>query len=103
MAQTTSSDTGGGFWTGLFGGVKDIAGLAIEYERAKNIDVETINDSDNIPDQNDLVYGTDKQAGSDSLGGVLSVVPAIGGSSVTTLALGGLAIVGAVYFFKKVR
>jgi hypothetical protein len=83
MASTSSSD----FWHNLRDGV---VGLSLDIARAKFIDVETVDDDRNIPDQADLRYGA----------GVASAAAGVAGS-ILPLMLVGVAIVGAVLLLKK--
>jgi hypothetical protein len=83
MASTTSTD----FWSGL----RDhITGLAIDYARARYVDVERPGDDRNIPDQADLRYWGKADDGS----GLVSApggVPLVG-----WLLIAGAAVLGAV-------
>ena len=69
MAQSMSSESGG-FGAGFLDIIKGVGGLAIEYEKAKRVDVETKAAGNNIPDNADIVAGRAGQAASDSTGGV---------------------------------
>lgn len=82
MASTSSTD----FWTGLR---DNITGLAIDYARARYVDVEQPGDDRNIPDQADLRYWGFGDDGS-------GVVRAPGGVPIAGwLLIAGAAIAGA--------
>jgi len=95
MAQTMSDATGG-FGSGLRDWIKDIAGLAISYEQAKRVDVETRGGSKNMPDNADVVAGRTQQAASDSLGGAFK-------SPVVKYGLIGAGVIAAAVVLKKAR
>jgi hypothetical protein len=83
MASTSGSD----FWTGL----RDtVTGLAVDYARARYVDVERADDDRNIPDQADLrLWGS----GGDGRG----LVTAPGGIPIAGwLLIAGAAVLGAV-------
>ncbi len=91
MAMTQSSDAGGwgaGFKDLLFG----VADKAIEYERAKNVDVETSDSGNNVPDRNDLIHNQGDEVSKDALGGTWS--RAFGGLTLPQWGLiGGVVLV----------
>lgn len=104
MAQTTSADTGGsgqGFFDRLTTGLKDVAGLAIEWEQAKRIDVETSNSTQNIPGREDQVYTPTKNASVDSLGGGLS--RKYGGLTGFQWVAAGAGVTAFALILKRVR
>lgn len=98
MAQTAASDAGGG-GRGWIDDLKDFAGLAIDYTRAKNIDVETQNSGGYVPDRQDYEYGTGNNAGS-STGKQLTRT--YGGLTPGQLGLLGAGVVGGVVLLKAV-
>lgn len=84
MASTSSTD----FWTNLR---DSVTGLSLDYARSKFIDVETVDDDKNIPDQADLRYGAGTAAAAASIAG-----------SLLPLLLVGVAVAGAVILLRKV-
>lgn len=84
-----ASTDGNGFWIGLR---DQLAGVAVDYARAKWVDVETAADDRNMPDLTDLRYDGSRGQGSGT-----GLVRAPGGIPwVGWLALGAAVIVGAV-------
>jgi hypothetical protein len=83
MASTNSTD----FWTGLR---DNITGLAVDYARARYVDVERPDDDKNMPDKADLRYWGFADDGT----GLVSApggVPLLGWAMIA-----GAAILGAI-------
>lgn len=81
---------GGNYLTELRDGMTD---LALDWGRAKFVDVERSDDDRNIPDRNDLRDGHDRQTQKDATGGIWQQAP--GGVNLSTwLILAGVAVVG---------
>lgn len=88
MAATSSSD----FWSNLR---ETVTGLAVDYARARYVDVEQQGDDRNIPDNADLRYwGFGDKNGT-------GLVTAPGGLPLAGWAMIAAAIVGGVYLLRK--
>lgn len=95
MAMTESSD----LWSGAKNLLGDIKDFALDYGRAKYIDVETTQSDRNIPDEADLREGYAPQTASNATGGVYA--PSVAGVDVKQVALiGGLGLLGLVVLKK---
>lgn len=90
----SSGNTGGG----LFGSIAKLGELYIDYTRAKNLDVETARDDDNIPDQVDLRTGN-RAAASDALGGIFKKT--VMGLNAAEWVMVAAALGVTVYALKK--
>lgn len=89
MALTASSD----YFTGIR---NDVTKLALDFARAKLIDVERDTDDRNIPDRADLKNGETAASSADGL------VPAPGGITLEGWFVLGVFIVAGAWLVKRV-
>lgn len=87
MASTSSTS----FWQGLR---DDITGLAVDYARARYVDVERQDDDKNIPDKADLRYWGRADDGT-------GLVSAPGGVPLAGWLLIAAAAVAGAYLLKR--
>lgn len=99
MAQSDSADVSSGSApTWLERNVDNLVGW---YAQIKMLDAETNDDTNNIPDENDLVHNVQQQAASDPLGGTFSRT--IGGLKVSQWGIIGGGLVAGLIVLKKAK